>query len=160
MTIIIVRIVSNLVLQLPARQANLFQTSKHRSIRTLSQFRSIKFWAREMVQNLKIGREIATVFRKKFGSPEVGKTLYLPSKERPLFYLVTKENSGELQWKADLSFNVKYSENLREKLQELEVNKIGIPKLYCGLDSLSCSVVRSMMEEVCFITNFCTIFRR
>ena len=90
--------------------------------------------------DLRMGAGIAVLFRDKFGGvaelreqrPEIGGVCYL-KRERYVFYLITKAVYRDKPTYDNLTASL---EHCKAMCESLEVRKLGIPRLGCGLDGL------------------------
>lgn len=103
--------------------------------------------------DLRMSRGIAAAFRRKFGKveelwrqdPAVGKTLHIQHRNQHLFYLVTKDRSYQKPTYESLRKSLM---ELRRQLLSLNVKKLALPKIGCGLDKLDWNVVKKIIEDV------------
>lgn len=103
-------------------------------------------------QDFRMGSGIAVEFRKKFKhvaellsqKTHVGKVAYLESNGRYIFYLVTKPlSTGKPTFDSFKSA----VDDLKLKCQELNVKKLAMPKIGCGLDRLNWFDVKQYLEK-------------
>lgn len=100
-------------------------------------------------KDLKMGAGIAVEFKKRFGrvrelkdqNKEVGEVAELDER---IFYLVTKEKYFHKPTYDDLKQCLIC---LKERLDDLGIEKIKIPRLGCGLDRLDWNIVKEMIKE-------------
>jgi hypothetical protein len=103
-------------------------------------------------RDLKMGKGIAVLFRERFGrveelrsqNPEVGGVVYLQLPGRCVFYLVTKEKYFQ---KPSYESLEKSLFTLKALCESLNLYKLAMPRLGCGLDNLNWSIVESLLDS-------------
>ena len=104
-------------------------------------------------QDLKMSLGIAQVFRDKFCridhlermNCKVGQTAALKVDGRFIYYLITKEKYNDKPTYETLR---KALVKMKEHMVENGVNEVSMPKIGCGLDSLSWDRVKALIEKV------------
>lgn len=100
-----------------------------------------------------MGKGIAVLFRDKFGSiddlrrqiPTVGGVCSLPSGSMRIYYLITKPK----YWNKPTYESLKASlVSMRDDMVRRGLQKVGMPKIGCGLDGLEWTNVKQILQDV------------
>lgn len=103
--------------------------------------------------DFKMGAGIALKFRQIFGNIDklrsmkckVGEVAYLQDNDRYIFYLITKEKYFQKPTYKSLELSL---QNLYNLCKKLDIMKLSIPKIGCGLDKLDWNRVQDIIESV------------
>ncbi|CAG8667090.1 5441_t:CDS:1 [Funneliformis mosseae] len=103
-------------------------------------------------QDLRMGKGIADIFKKKFNGVEelkaqkrvVGQVAYLQRDDRYIFYVITK--SGVYDKPTQKDFETSLIE-LRRMCEKFGVNGLSIPRIGTGLDGLSLDFVKDSINK-------------
>lgn len=99
--------------------------------------------------DMHMGKGIAVEFKKRFGKPQlstsqvcwsVGDVAIIEKDEYKILYLVTKEKYWQKPTYEALQLCI-------DKISQLQLKTLSMPKIGCGLDGLQWRVVSSMLEK-------------
>jgi O-acetyl-ADP-ribose deacetylase (regulator of RNase III) len=106
-------------------------------------------------EDLRMGAGIAVQFKKRFNQldklvaqkPTIGKCVYLNdiNNRRFIFYMITKEKYFHKPTYGSLKECLL---NLKDLCLELNVNKLSMPRIGCGLDALNWTYVSNLIHEI------------
>ena len=102
-------------------------------------------------QDMKMRMGIAAQFRNTFGNVDelknqnkrVGEVAYLELQNRCIFNLITKVRYSDKPNYHDVRTSLT---NLRLLCDHLEITKLAMPKIACGLDKLSWSIIENIIK--------------
>lgn len=103
--------------------------------------------------DMKMNKGIASIFKKTFlhidellkYKPQIGKCYYLNDRKRKIFYLITKQNYYD---KPNYSILEESLRHLKRLCHHLDIQKLAMPKIGCGLDQLKWEIVERIIDEV------------
>jgi O-acetyl-ADP-ribose deacetylase (regulator of RNase III) len=103
-------------------------------------------------QDLRMGKGIADIFKKKYGGLnelkdqqcKVGQVAYLQRDNRYIFYLITKYYVYDKPDRKDFETSLV---ELRKLCEQLGVRGLSVPRIGTGLDRLSLSFVKNAINE-------------
>ena len=104
-------------------------------------------------KDLRMGAGIAKKFREIYGrvdelrnqNKEIGEIAELKDRDTYIFYMVTKERFHCKPTYEDLRNCLN---NLKLRCNTLNITKLAIPRIGCGLDRLNWMIVRQMLNEI------------
>ncbi|CAG8799273.1 2203_t:CDS:1, partial [Racocetra persica] len=103
-------------------------------------------------QDLRMGKGIAAIFKKKFNglselkqqNKKVGEVAHLYRENRYIFYLITKPTAWDKPTKDDFK---KSLVELRNSCEKLGVTKLSLPRIGAGLDGLRLDFVHECVSN-------------
>ncbi|XP_063404826.1 ADP-ribose glycohydrolase OARD1-like isoform X1 [Mytilus trossulus] len=109
-------------------------------------------------EDLRMGKGIAVLFKKKFGGvgelmsqgKKTGKVAVKIKKNRFIFYLITKPKGPGKPSYASMGSCLK---DLKKQCIENNIHNLSMPKIGCGLDRLDWDKVTDMIYEIFSDTN-------
>lgn len=104
-------------------------------------------------EDFKMGKGIAKKFKEKFGNvnrlinqeKKVGECAILKHEKRHIFYLITKKHySDKPTYKSVKACLI----DMKEKCKNLNIKKLAMPKIGCGLDKLNFSKIVKLLNNI------------
>jgi hypothetical protein len=113
-----------------------------------------------------MNKGISSIFKNTFShvedllkyKPQIGKSYYLKGRKRKIFYLITKQNYDDKPNYSILEASLRHLEHL---CYHLDIQKLAMPKIGCGLDQLKWESVERIIHEVFDQSSVClTVYFR